>query len=97
MRRCYVRVEHNFVVGVDVLVATLPHALVGFCGIVRCSGPDQLYSLRIETGSALDMQLVLHMQLAGVSRSHYSENHLFNGGLEKVNKQLVHQRLCGFA
>ena len=72
MRRCFVRVEHFSVVGVDLLVATPPTCTDWFCGIVRCSGPDQLYSLRIETGSALDMQLVLHKQLAGVSRSHYS-------------------------
>ena len=57
--------------GVDFLVATL-FFLFGFGGIVRCSGPDQPYSPRTETGSALDVQLVLHMQLAGVSRSHFS-------------------------
>ena len=90
MRRCFVRVEHGFLWAFDILVATLPCALVVFFGIVRCSGTDQLYSLRIETGSALDMQLVLHMQLAGVSRSSYSENQFATAGLNKVNKQLVY-------
>ena len=60
------------VVGVDLLVATPPTCTDWFCRIVRCSGPDQPYSLRIDTGSALDMQLVLHKQLTGVSRSRYS-------------------------
>jgi hypothetical protein len=58
-------------VGVDILVATLL-CLFGFGGIVRCSGPDQPYGPRTGTGSTPDVQLVLHMQLAGVSRSHFS-------------------------
>ena len=49
--------------------------------MVRRIGPDQLYSLWTETGSALDMQLVLHMQLAGVSRSYHSETKFAKEGL----------------
>ena len=45
-----------------------------------------------ETGSALDMQLVLHMQLAGVSRYSYSKNSFTTAVLNKVNKQLVYHR-----
>ena len=80
MSRCYVRVKHNLVVGVDFLVATSFQALL----ILRYSGmkrprPTLLVHAQ-ETGSALDMQLVLHKQLVGVSRSRYSENHIFNGG-----------------
>ena len=73
MRRCFVRVEHNFVVGVDSLVATTFRAL----WILRDSGMKRpgptLHVLANETGSALDVQLVLHKQLAGVSLSRYSE------------------------
>jgi hypothetical protein len=35
---------------------------------VRCSAPDQPYSPCTETSFALDMQPVLHTQMAGVSR-----------------------------
>ena len=72
MRRCFVRVEHNVFVGVDALVAT------SFCtryfgGIVGMKRPGPTLRVRLrETGSALDMQLVLHKQLAGVCPSLYS-------------------------
>ena len=73
MRRCFVRVEHNWIVGVDSLVATSFHAL----WILRDSGMKQpgptLHVLAHETGSALNVQLVLHKKLAGVCLSRYSE------------------------
>ena len=73
MRRCFVRVEHNWIVGVDSLIATSFRAL----WILRDSkmkrpGPT-LHVHAHETGSALDVQLVLHKQLAGVCLSCYSE------------------------
>ena len=73
MRRCFVRVEHNSVVGVDSLVATSFRALwILRDGLMKRPGPTLRVRLR-ETGSALDMQLVLHKQLAGVCLSCYSE------------------------
>ena len=61
------------VVGVDSLVAT------SFCALwilrdskMKRPGPT-LHVLTHDTGSALDMQLVLHKQLAGVCLSYYSE------------------------
>ena len=55
MRRCFVRVEHNVVVGVDLLVATHPRVLwiLRDSGMKR-PGPTLLVRVR-ETGSALDM------------------------------------------
>ena len=55
MRRCFVRVEHNYVVGVDFLVAISFRAL----WILRDSGMKQpgptLLVHAQETGSVLDM------------------------------------------
>ena len=48
-----------------------------------------------ETGSTTDMQLVLHMWLAGVSRCSFSDNCFATEGLYKVNRQLLYHRLCG--
>ena len=72
MRRCFVRVEHNLIVGVDSFVSTSFRAL----WILRDSemkrpGPT-LHVLAHETGSTLDVQLVLHKQLEGVCLSRYS-------------------------
>ena len=72
MRTCFVRVEHNIFVGVDALVAT------SFCtwysgGIVGMKRPGPTLRVRLrDTGSALDMQLVLHKQLADAYPSLYS-------------------------
>ena len=55
-------------------------------------GPTLRVVLR-EAGSAPDMQLVLHKQLAGVSRSHFSKNQLSNSGLvDLVYTGLTHLR-----
>jgi hypothetical protein len=69
------------VVGVEDFVATLSLLfwLLRHCETQR-PGPTLRVVLR-ETGSATNMQLVLHKRLAGVSRSHFSESQISNGGL----------------
>jgi hypothetical protein len=69
------------VVGVEDFVATLflLFWLLRYCETQR-PGPTLRVGLR-ETGSATNMQLVLHKRLAGVSRSHFSKSQISNGGL----------------
>ena len=69
------------VVGVDVFVASFHVHFVsyGMVGLKR-PGPTLLVRVR-ETGSTLDMQLVLHMWLAGDCFSCYSEMRSSTEGL----------------
>jgi hypothetical protein len=65
MRRCFVRVEHNLVVGVDVHIATsfVHYRILRDSGMKRL-GPTLLVFAQ-ETGSAINMQLVLHKAAGG--------------------------------
>jgi hypothetical protein len=65
MRRCYTRVEHKLVVGVDVQIAYLPHYfwIWRYCGMKRPKAT--LLVLAQQTGSTTDMQLVLHKVAGG--------------------------------
>ena len=72
------------VVGIDILCCYLLACTLHLCGIVRLKrpGPTLLVHAR-ETGSTVDMQLVLHKWLAGVCFSSYGEMRFAMEGLSK--------------
>ena len=75
--------------GVDLLVATSFSLWILRDSGMKWPGPTLLVRLR-ETGSALDMQLALHKQLAGVCLSHYSYHLNCNGRLVDFDLHGVH-------
>ena len=77
MRRCYARVEHKLVVGIDVQIAYLLcyFWIWWYCGMKQ-PGPNLLV-LAQETGSTTDMQLVLHKVVGGLKEQVYSVNGRF--------------------
>ena len=75
------------VVGVDILCCYLPTCTLYLDGMVRLKrpGPTLLVHAR-ETGSTIDMQLVLHKWLAGVCFSSHGEMRFAMEGLSKGYK-----------